>query len=257
MANPTAIPPPHSDGSRPGGPWKCRCLALPVVPVEVWHRPIAPQEIVGSGDRLIDVPHGDVAKDRAHLEGEPDQGLDRPVGRVGHRLPATSQGIAERLGQLVADRRVVVPPAALARGCGVDQSHSHGDYGVGMTAKVHLTSYLTVGRFVTIETLYDSDGGAMPTQAAARTWLDRWDHQQELYMADREERFAVMADVIDAVIDRPDPLILDLGCGPGSTSVRMLDRLPGAEVVGLDADPFLLGLARRLRPPARAALRRP
>ena len=66
----------------------------------------------------------------------------------------------------------------------------------------------------------------MPTQAVARTWLDRWDHQQELYMADREERFAVMADVVDAVIDRPDPLILDLGCGPGSTSVRMLDRLP-------------------------------
>ncbi len=83
----------------------------------------------------------------------------------------------------------------------------------------------------------------MPTQAVARTWLDRWDHQQELYMADREERFAVIADVIDAVIDRSDPLILDLGCGPGSTSVRMLDRLPGAEVVGLDADPFLLGLA--------------
>ena len=98
----------------------------------------------------------------------------------------------------------------------------------------------------------------MPTQAVARTWLDRWDHQQELYMADREERFAVMADVIDAVIDRSDPLILDLGCGPGSTSVRMLDRLPGAEVVGAGRRPVPARPGRcRLRRPARAALRRP
>ena len=84
----------------------------------------------------------------------------------------------------------------------------------------------------------------MPTRTAARSWLDRWDRQQEFYMVDREERFTVIADVIASVVDRPDPLIVDLGCGPGSTSVRMLDRLPGAEVVGLDADPFLLGLAR-------------
>ena len=84
----------------------------------------------------------------------------------------------------------------------------------------------------------------MPTRTVARTWLDRWDRQQEFYLADREERFTVIADVIASVVDRPDPLVLDLGCGPGSTSVRMLDRLPGAEVVGLDADPFLLGLAR-------------
>ena len=84
----------------------------------------------------------------------------------------------------------------------------------------------------------------MPTRTAARSWLDRWDRQQEFYMADREERFAVIADVVAAVVDRPDPLIVDLGCGPGSTAVRMLDRLPGAEVVALDADPFLLGLGR-------------
>jgi SAM-dependent methyltransferase len=83
----------------------------------------------------------------------------------------------------------------------------------------------------------------MPTVHEARHWLDRWDRQQEFYMADREERFAVIADVVEAVCG-PEPLIVDLGVGPGSLSVRLLDRLPGARVVGVDADPLLLGLAR-------------
>jgi SAM-dependent methyltransferase len=40
------------------------------------------------------------------------------------------------------------------------------------------------------------------------------------------------------------PRVLDLGCGPGSLSVRILDRLPGASVVAVDADPVLLALGR-------------
>ena len=84
----------------------------------------------------------------------------------------------------------------------------------------------------------------MPTTTTARTWLDRWDRQQELYIADRAERFDVIADVVAHVTARPDPVVLDLGCGPGSLAVRLLDRLPGATVVGVDADPLLLGLAR-------------
>ena len=39
-------------------------------------------------------------------------------------------------------------------------------------------------------------------------------------------------------------LVLDLGCGPGSLSVRLLDRLPGAIVIAVDADPLLLALGR-------------
>ena len=83
----------------------------------------------------------------------------------------------------------------------------------------------------------------MPTQEQARQWLDRWDRQQEVYIADREERFAVISDVVRAALARPDPLIVDLGAGPGSLSVRLLDQLPGARVVAVDADPLLLGLA--------------
>ncbi len=84
----------------------------------------------------------------------------------------------------------------------------------------------------------------MPTATEARRWLDRWDRQQERYVADREERFAVIADVVAAAADRDEPRVLDLGCGPGSLSVRLLERFPAASVVAVDADPLLLGLAR-------------
>jgi trans-aconitate methyltransferase len=80
---------------------------------------------------------------------------------------------------------------------------------------------------------------------SARAWLDRWDAQQERYVADREERFRVVVDVVAAAVERADrPRIVDLGCGPGSLASRLADALPHAEVVGLDADPLLLDLAR-------------
>ena len=84
----------------------------------------------------------------------------------------------------------------------------------------------------------------MPTPAAARHWVQRWDRQQESYVPAREERFAVVCDVVALSVGRPNPLVVDLGCGPGSLAVRVLDRLPAADVVAVDADPVLLGLGR-------------
>jgi len=81
-------------------------------------------------------------------------------------------------------------------------------------------------------------------QAVAEQWIDRWDAQQQSYMPDREERFAAMIDAVEVGAGRPDPLVLDLGCGPGSLAVRLLDRIPAATVVGIDADPLLLALGR-------------
>ena len=81
-----------------------------------------------------------------------------------------------------------------------------------------------------------------PGQAAA--WIGRWDAQQQWYMPDREERFTALIDAVAEGTGRDDPLVLDLGCGPGSLSVRLLDRIPGATVIGVDADPLLLTLAR-------------
>lgn len=81
-------------------------------------------------------------------------------------------------------------------------------------------------------------------QAAAEHWIGRWDAQQQRYMPDREERFTALIDAVEAGTGRPDPLLLDLGCGPGSLAVRLLGRVPGATVVGVDADPLLLALGR-------------
>jgi len=80
--------------------------------------------------------------------------------------------------------------------------------------------------------------------SAARDWITRWDRQQEVYMADREERFTALIDAVEAGVGRPDPLVLDLGCGPGSLSVRLLARIPGATVIAADADPVTLSLGR-------------
>lgn len=83
------------------------------------------------------------------------------------------------------------------------------------------------------------------SMATARTWVERWERQQERYAVDREERFTVIADVVEhTVADRTSPLLLDLGCGPGSLAARLAARVPSAEIVAVDMDPVLLELAR-------------
>lgn len=79
---------------------------------------------------------------------------------------------------------------------------------------------------------------------AARSWIDRWDRQQEGDLAAREDRFTALIDVVEEGAGSGEPLVLDLGCGPGSLAVRLLDRIPTATVVAVDADPVMLALAR-------------
>lgn len=74
-------------------------------------------------------------------------------------------------------------------------------------------------------------------------WLARWDAQQAFYVPRREERFAVMLDVVEA-LRGPEPLVLDLASGPGSISARLLDRLPRARAVAVDVDPVLLAMGQ-------------
>ncbi|MCX4545750.1 class I SAM-dependent methyltransferase [Streptomyces sp. NBC_01565] len=80
---------------------------------------------------------------------------------------------------------------------------------------------------------------------AATRWVERWERQQQRYAVDREERFTVISDVVERVTaGHAAPLLLDLGCGPGSLAARLAQRMPAAEVVGVDADPLLLELGR-------------
>lgn len=74
-------------------------------------------------------------------------------------------------------------------------------------------------------------------------WQESWDRQQEWYMPDREERFRVMLDMVEAVVG-PRPRVLDLACGTGSITDRLLKRFPEATSTGVDLDPALLAIAR-------------
>lgn len=76
-----------------------------------------------------------------------------------------------------------------------------------------------------------------------REWLRRWDRQQTRYLPYREERFNAMFDAIEALLP-PDFVALDLGCGPGSLSQRLLDRFPQARSIALDQDPLLLAMGQ-------------
>jgi SAM-dependent methyltransferase len=81
-------------------------------------------------------------------------------------------------------------------------------------------------------------------QDTAREWIRRWDLQQEDGLPDREDRFTALIDAVQEGTGRKDPLIIDLGCGPGSLSDRLLDRIPEATIVAVDADPVMLALAK-------------
>ena len=73
-------------------------------------------------------------------------------------------------------------------------------------------------------------------------WQESWDRQQEWYLPDREERFRVMLDMVEALVG-PEPRVLDLACGTGSITARLLERFPKAVSTGVDLDPALLTIA--------------
>ncbi|MFD4787688.1 class I SAM-dependent methyltransferase [Streptomyces sp. NPDC058459] len=74
-------------------------------------------------------------------------------------------------------------------------------------------------------------------------WQESWDRQQEWYLPDREERFRVMLDMVEAFAGTA-PRVLDLACGTGTITARLLARFPDAVSTGVDLDPALLTIAR-------------
>ncbi|MBB3674970.1 class I SAM-dependent methyltransferase [Modestobacter versicolor] len=88
------------------------------------------------------------------------------------------------------------------------------------------------------------------TPGTAADWsrlLADWDAQQSGYLRAREERFTAALDAVEVlradVLDDPFT-VLDLACGPGSFSQRVLARFPAAQVVAVDVDPVLLAVGR-------------
>src|SRR5487761_824148 len=70
-----------------------------------------------------------------------------------------------------------------------------------------------------------------------------WDRQQEYHIPDREERARVMREVLALALPARDR-VLDLGCGTGSLSERILRRFPAARAYAVDFDPVLLRVGR-------------
>ncbi|MDE1819301.1 MAG: class I SAM-dependent methyltransferase [Euryarchaeota archaeon] len=87
------------------------------------------------------------------------------------------------------------------------------------------------------------------TRARARALLTSWDRMQTRYIPSREARFTAMFDLLEAGL--PSTFrALDVGCGPGSLSFRLLARFPRARVVAVDIDPLLLTIGRTSAPPS-------
>lgn len=74
-------------------------------------------------------------------------------------------------------------------------------------------------------------------------WQESWDRQQQRFLPDREERFSVLATLVAEISADASPRLLDLACGCGSITNRMLRRFPSAQVVAADIDPVLLRIA--------------
>lgn len=88
----------------------------------------------------------------------------------------------------------------------------------------------------------DSDATAEVTRRARVLW-DDWEVQQAAYVAQRDVRFEVMLDLVADLV-APDGAVLDLACGAGAISARVLERFPGVRCVAVDVDPVLLELGR-------------
>lgn len=73
--------------------------------------------------------------------------------------------------------------------------------------------------------------------------LHGWDTQQAGYLPRREERFATIATAVGDLVG-PQFTLLDLGCGPGSLTDRVLAAHPGSNAVAVDNDPVLLRIGR-------------
>lgn len=85
-------------------------------------------------------------------------------------------------------------------------------------------------------------------------WLRRWDAQQTAYLPDREARFTAMLDAL-AVLLPEEFVALDLACGPGAISQRLLARFPRARSVAVDLDPVLLAMGEAVLGDAGGRLR--
>lgn len=74
--------------------------------------------------------------------------------------------------------------------------------------------------------------------------MQSWDTQQTAYLPYREDRFSIMLDVLEHTFNNAAFTALDLACGPGSISGRVLERFPNAHCIAADLDPILMEIGQ-------------
>lgn len=81
----------------------------------------------------------------------------------------------------------------------------------------------------------------------------RWDPDQ--YLKYEEERGRPFADLMCRLEGLDPKVVVDLGCGPGNTTAQLLDRWPGARVVGIDNSAEMIERAKAFEEPGRLEFR--
>lgn len=76
----------------------------------------------------------------------------------------------------------------------------------------------------------------------AEEWQRSWDRLEEALIPERERQINVLVDVVEAVAG-PSPVVVDLACGTGSVTRRLVARMPSARAIAVDIDPVLLRIA--------------
>lgn len=78
------------------------------------------------------------------------------------------------------------------------------------------------------------------------SWLEKWDKQQERYRPHREEGLQAIVNILESIVTNGRGRVLDLACGCGSISKRLLAQLPHLDIVAVDRDPVLLRIMHGL-----------
>ena len=82
----------------------------------------------------------------------------------------------------------------------------------------------------------------LPSDFDWKYWVERYEKMQRRYLVRWEERFETIIRLLRAKEGKVNRIV-DLGCGAGSLSERILKGIDECEVVAIDFDPTLLMLA--------------